>query len=161
LRSPIATGRSLLVAAGILSAGVAALHVAIIFVGPSAYRYFGAGERMARLAERGSSEPTSITAVLVLLFASWAAYAFSGAGLIRPLPRLQTLLLLIGLLYAGRGLAVFPQAYLRLSGGEAAVPFRHLAFSLASLVIGMTYLVGTFRASTSADAAAPGRGPAG
>ena len=143
-------------AAGILSAGVAALHAAILFMGGPAYRYFGAGERMARLAEHGSSEPTFITTVLVLLFASWAAYAFSGAGLVPALPRLQTVLLLIGLIYAGRGLAVLPQAYLRLAGGEAAVPLRHLAFSVASLVTGMAYLVGTVRAYSTPDA--PDRG---
>jgi hypothetical protein len=134
------------VAAGALSAGVAALHVAIIVGGGPAYRYFGAGERMARLSERGSSEPTFITSVLVLLFASWAAYAFAGAGLIRPLPRLRTVLLLIGLIYTGRGLVAFPQAYFWLSAGSAGVPFRHLVFSAASLAVGVTYIVGTYQA---------------
>jgi hypothetical protein len=143
------TVRAFLVAAGLLSAGVAALHLAIILIGGPAFRYFGAGERMARLAERGSSEPTFVTIVLILLFASWAAYAFSGAGLIPALPRLRGVLLLIGLVYAGRGLAVLPQAYFWLAAGPAAVPGRHVAFSAASLVIGLTYLAGTIRLSGS------------
>jgi len=139
-------GVHLLVAAGVFSAGVSLLHAAIIFAGGPAYRYFGAGERMARMAERGASEPIFITVVLVLIFAIWAAYAFAGAGLIPRLPRLRTVLLLIGLIYAGRGLAAFPQAYFWLSAGSAGVPLRHVAFSAASLAGGLTYLVGTFQA---------------
>ena len=134
----------LLLAAGALSALVAALHVAIIFAGAPAYRYFGAGERMARLAERGSSEPALVTTVLAFVFAVWGAYAFSGAGLIPRLPRLRTALLLIGLIYAGRGLAVLPQAYFWISAGS--VPLRHVLFSAASLAIGLAYLIGTYRA---------------
>ena len=114
-------------------------------MGGPAYRYFGAGERMARMAERGVAEPTVITIALVLLFAVWAAYAFSGAGLLRPLPRLRTALLLIGLIYAGRGLALFPQLYLIATG--PGVPARHAVFSAASLAIGVLYLVGTLRVS--------------
>lgn len=133
-------------AAGAFSCCVAVLHVAIIFAGGPAYRYFGAGERMARMAERGSSEPTFITIVLVLIFAIWATYAFAGAGLIARLPRLRTVLLLIGLIYAGRGLAVFPQAYFWFSAGSAGVPLRHVVFSAASLAGGLAYLVGSFRA---------------
>ena len=75
--------------AGVSSAGVALLHVLILFVGGPAYRYFGAGERMARLAERGYPTPALITAGLTALFIVWAAYAFSGAGLLRPLPLLR------------------------------------------------------------------------
>jgi hypothetical protein len=136
---------------------VAALHVAIILVGGPAYRYFGAGERLARLADRGSSEPTFITTVLVVMFASWAAYAFAGAGLIAPLPRLRTVLLLIGLIYTARGLVAFPQAYFWLSAGSAGVPFRHLVFSAASLVVGITYLVGTYQAWSGIVASELGR----
>ena len=112
--------------------------------GGPAYRYFGAGERMARMAERGVPEPTVITSVLVALFATWAAYAFSGAGLVRPLPRLRTGLLLIGLIYAGRGLALLPQAYLIATG--PGVPVRHAVFSAVSLGIGLLYVFGTAKA---------------
>jgi hypothetical protein len=132
-----------LIAAGLASLGVALLHVGIIVVGGAAYRYFGAGERMARMAERGIAEPTMITTALVVLFLAWAAYAFSGARLIGPLPRLHTALLLIGLIYAGRGLALLPQIYLLVTGAE--VPLRHAVFSAISLGIGTLYVVGTIR----------------
>jgi hypothetical protein len=154
---PVEPPNTLLVAAGALSVGVTGLHVAIIFLGGPAYRYFGAGERMARMAERGSSEPTLITAVLVLMFASWAAYAFSGAGLIAPLPRLRLVLLLIGLVYTARGLLVIPQVFFWLSAGAAGVPARHVVFSAASLVVGCAYLVGTSQAWPTLPAAGLGR----
>jgi hypothetical protein len=67
---------SLLNCAGVSSACVAALHVVIIFVGAPAYRYFGAGEPMARLSEQGSTTPALVTAGLTVVFGVWAAYAF-------------------------------------------------------------------------------------
>jgi hypothetical protein len=134
--------------AGVLSAGVALLHVLIIFVGGPAYRYFGAGERMARLAEQGSATPSLITLGLTLLFGIWAAYAFSGAGLLRRLPLLRTGLITIGLIYTLRGVLLGPQMVWFLSGHRAVVPPRQLVFSAAALVIGLAYLVGTQRAWT-------------
>jgi hypothetical protein len=136
----------LLKLAGASSAVVAALHVFIIFAGGPAYRYFGAGERMARLAEQGSATPSLITLGLTLLFGIWAFYAFSGAGLVRRLPLLRTGLITIGLIYTLRGLLLGPQIVWFFSGHAAAIPPRQLAFSAAALLIGLAYLVGTQRA---------------
>jgi hypothetical protein len=47
-----------LVTGGVLSAAAALLHVAIIAGGPDWYRFFGAGERMAHMAELGLLRPT-------------------------------------------------------------------------------------------------------
>ena len=137
---------SALEVAGVLSAGVALLHMLIIAVGGPAYRYFGAGERMARMAEQGSATPGLITFGLTLLFAVWAAYAFSGAGLLRRLPLLRTGLITIGLVYTLRGVLLGPQLVWFFSGHRADVPPRQLAFSAAALVTGLAYLVGTHRA---------------
>ena len=79
-----------LIAGGGLSAIASALHVAIVIGGPSWYRFFGAGERMARDAERGDITPSVITLGIALTLAVWAAYAFSGANLIPRLPLLRT-----------------------------------------------------------------------
>ena len=134
---------SLLKLAGVSSACVAALHVLIIFVGAAAYRYFGAGEPMARLAEQGSPRPGMITAGLTVVFGVWAAYAFSGAGLLRRLPLLRTSLISIGLIYTLRGLLFGPQLVWFISGHRAAVPPRQLVFSAATLLTGLAYLAGT------------------
>ena len=136
---------SALKVAGGASAGVALLHVLILFVGAPAYRYFGAGERMARLAERGYPTPALITAVLIVIFSVWAAYAFSGAGLLRPLPLLRPALIGIGVVYTLRGLLLGPQIVWFFSGPRV-LPARQLAFSAAALLTGLAYLVGTQRA---------------
>ena len=132
--------------AGASSAVVAALHLLIVVAGGPAYRYFGAGERMARLAEQGSARPGLITFGLALMFAVWAAYGCSGAGLLRRLPLLRTGLITIGIIYTLRGLLLGPQMVWFLSGHRSAVPPRQLAFSAAALVIGLAYLIGTQRA---------------
>jgi hypothetical protein len=132
--------------AGAVSACLALLHVLIILVGAPAYRYFGAGEAMARLAEQGSPTPSVITTGLALLFAVWAAYAFSGAGALRRLPLLRTGLVSIGVIYTLRGLLFGPQLVWFLSGYRAAVPPRQLAFSAVALLTGLAYLVGTRQA---------------
>ena len=41
-----------LIAGGVLSALASLLHIAVIAGGPAWYRFFGAGEGMARMAER-------------------------------------------------------------------------------------------------------------
>ena len=48
-----------LVTGGILSALAALLHLAVIAGGPDWYRFVGAGEEMARMAEQGSIRTSS------------------------------------------------------------------------------------------------------
>ena len=93
-----------LVFAGILSAIAAAIHIGCIIFGASWYRFFGAGEQMAVLSERGSVEPTVITSVIVLIFSIWALYAFSAAGLVGKLPFTRTALIVITFIYFSRSL---------------------------------------------------------
>jgi hypothetical protein len=133
---------SLLKIAGVSSTGVAALHVLIIFWGAPGYRYFGAGERMARLAGQGSPVPGLVTAGLAVMFAVWAAYAFSGAGVIGRLPFLRPGLVAIGVVYTLRGLLVGPQLVWFFSGFRSAVPVRQMVFSTAALLTGLAYLIG-------------------
>ena len=90
---------SWLLAGGVLSLAASLLHAACIVGGPSWYRFFGAGEGMARAAERGSVRPALITALIAGILASWAVYAFSGAGVVGRLPLLRTALVAICLVY--------------------------------------------------------------
>ena len=78
-----------LIAAGCMSLAASILHLGCIAGGPDWYRFFGAGEPIARAAERGSWIPAAMTAGIAAILALWAAYAFAGAGLIRRLPRSQ------------------------------------------------------------------------
>ncbi|MDZ4113459.1 MAG: hypothetical protein U1E18_28220 [Brevundimonas sp.] len=131
-----------LIAGGILSAGASLLHLGVIIGGPDWYRFFGAGEGMARMAEQGSWTPTVITLGIASVLAVWSAYAFSGAGVIPRLPLIRTALVLISGVYLLRGLVLIPA--LVINRGEV-MPFI-LWSSLIVLVYGITYAVGTWKA---------------
>ncbi|XQF90148.1 hypothetical protein ACOBV8_17210 [Pseudoalteromonas espejiana] len=94
-----------LIAASALSFIASLLHVACIFGGPDWYRFFGAGEQMAQLAEQGSTYPTYVTLAIAVIIALWGLYALSGAGVILKLPLLKTALALITAIYLVRGIA--------------------------------------------------------
>lgn len=64
-----------LIIAGVLSLGASLAHVFIIFGGPKWYRFFGAGEKMAVMAENKSIKPALITAGIAFVLALWAIYA--------------------------------------------------------------------------------------
>jgi hypothetical protein len=121
---------SLLKVAGISSGCVAASHVLIILRGGPAYRYFGAGEQMARLAEQGSAVPALVTGVAAVVFATWAAYALAGVGMLKRPPFLRTGQILIGAIYVLRGILIGPQLVWWLGGYRHAVAARQLLFSL-------------------------------
>ncbi|HET9429148.1 MAG TPA: hypothetical protein VFO69_12390 [Allosphingosinicella sp.] len=128
-----------LLAGGLLSALAALLHIAIIFGGPEYYRFFGAGEAMARAAERGSARPTLITAGIAGILFVWSAYAFSGAGLIRRLPWLRTGLITISAIYLARGLVAVPILFIRPGLADLFL----LWSSMIVMGFGLVYAIGT------------------
>jgi hypothetical protein len=132
-------GRAALLAGAAGSFAVAALHVAIVAIGAPAYRFFGAGERMARDAAAGSLAPPALTVGLVAVFAVWGCYALAGAGGIRHLPWLRLGLATIAAIYTLRGLILVPQLVMGASE-------RDLAFSAVALAIGAAHVAGTARA---------------
>jgi putative oxidoreductase len=128
-----------LILGGALSLIASALHVAIIFGGGDWYRFFGAGEAMAVMAERGSPQPAIITAIIATGLGVFAAYAFAGAGWIRmKLPFLKPVLILICALYLIRGLAGLGLPFI--------VPQADITFWLVSSAIctvyGLAYVFG-------------------
>ena len=131
-----------LVIGGLLSAAAALLHLAVIAGGPDWYRFFGAGEGVARAAESGSWMPALVTFAIACILAIWAAYAFAGAGLLRRLPLMRTALVAISVIYLLRGLALLPTLVLR---PDLANRFAVWS-SLVVLAYGLFHLVGTWRA---------------
>ena len=97
-----------LLAGGIGSLIAAALHVGIIFGGPSWYRFFGAGEKMANMAEAKNPVATVITLGIAGVLAAWGYYGVIGADLLssHDLPFLGDGILVIGMIYALRGLVI-------------------------------------------------------
>ncbi len=130
----------ILVTGGLLSAAASVLHLAVIIGGPAWYRFFGAGEGMARMAERGDWRAAAITVGIAGVLALWAAYAFSGAGLIARLPLLRTGLVVISAIYLVRGLLLIPALLINQGGVQ---PFI-LWSSLIVLVYGLAYAIGTW-----------------
>ena len=131
-----------LVAAGVLSAVASLLHVATIVGGADWYRFFGAGEEMARAAERGSVMPGLVTGAIATILAAWALYAFSAAGLVRRLPLMRTALVLITGVYMLRALALVPLLALK----PQLVDTFAIVSSLIVLCYGVAYAVGTWLA---------------
>ncbi len=127
-----------LLVGGMLSAIAAVLHVGIILGGAPWYRFFGAGEGMARAAEAGRLYPAIVTTWIALVLAAWSAYALSGAGLLQRLPLLRPALALITLVYLLRGLAILPLVSLARAN---STPFLVWS-SLICLVYGLVHAIG-------------------
>lgn len=90
---------------GALSVLAALAHVGCIVFGAPWYRFFGAGERMARMAEAGNSTAAIITAIIAAVLMLWAAYAFSAAGALPRMPWPKLALSAITGIYLLRGVA--------------------------------------------------------
>ena len=134
-------GSTWLIVGGWLSVAAALLHIACIVGGPHWYRFFGAGEGMARAAARGDWTPTLITLGIAAVLMVWAAYAFSGAGSLPRLPLLRTGLIVITGAYLLRGLVFVPLHLWRPQHSDSFAIWS----SLIVMVYGAVYAVGTFK----------------
>jgi len=135
-------GTSWLQLGGWLSVGAALLHLGCILGGPEWYRFFGAGEGMARAAARGEWTPALVTLAIAGILLIWAAYAFSGAGSLPRLPLLRTGLLVITTIYLLRAIIFVPLHMWRPQHSDSFAVWS----SLIVLVYGAVYAVGTFKA---------------
>lgn len=135
-------GSQWLLVGGWLSIAAALLHIGCIIGGPDWYRFFGAGEGMARAAARGDWTPTTVTLGIAAVLATWAAYACSGAGYLPRLPLLRTGLVTISAVYLLRGLLLVPLHFWR---PQFTDTFAIWSSSIV-LVYGIAYAVGTWRA---------------
>lgn len=131
-----------LIVGGWLSVAAALLHLGAVAGGPTWYRFFGAGEGIARAAERGEWTSALLTLGIATILAVWAAYAFAGAGVIRRLPLMRTGLVIISAIYLARGLLIIP---VMINVSYAVAPFDYWSSAIV-LIYGLVYLVGTWRA---------------
>jgi heme/copper-type cytochrome/quinol oxidase subunit 3 len=126
-----------------MSVAASLLHIGCIIGGPDWYRFFGAGEVLARAAERGSPVPAVMTAIIAAILAGWAAYAFSAAGLILRLPLIRTALVAIAVVLLARSsLAFVPAAW---EPENRTIAFMFWT-SFICFVMGMCFALGTWRA---------------
>jgi hypothetical protein len=136
------TDLNLWLTAGAALSGIAAiLHICIIFGGAPWYRFFGAGERMARASELGNWQPTVITVSIAIVLFVWAAYALSGAGIAFTLPLTKAALIGITSVYMLRGLLFVPFLVVK----RQKVTQFAIWSSIVCLGYGLIHLLGTFQ----------------
>jgi len=136
------SGQNKFLIIGAIGSAIAALaHLGCIIFGAHWYRFFGAGEQMARMAEDGHWYPTIVTSIIVLILSIWSLYGLSGAKVIYRLPLLKVGLIVISLIYLTRGVAfvaimpMFP---------ENSLTFWFVSSGIC-LTLGILYSVGTFQ----------------
>lgn len=130
-----------LAAGGALSAAASLAHLAVIAGGPRWYEVFGAGPRMVRLAEQGSPKAALITLGIAAVLAIWAAFAFSGAGLIPRLPLLKLALLAITAVYVVRAVGYIPALMV---AGAPVGTFAWVSSAIV-LVYAVVHVLGTLQ----------------
>ena len=85
-----------------------AVHLAVLVAGHEWIAFVGAPKSVVLSAEQGTwLAPVGAIGIAALL-AIWAAYALAGAGLIRRLPFLRTVLVFVCILFGLRGLLILP-----------------------------------------------------
>lgn len=135
------SGNQALTLGGILTALAAFAHLLCIVIGAPAYRFLGAGERMARAAEAGSWRPTVITLAITLMLGIWAAYAFAAAGHLRPLPMMRWVVSAIAAIYLLRAFA-FPWLIPAFPGNS--MPFWWTSSTIC-LLLGLLHAYGIYK----------------
>jgi hypothetical protein len=128
---------------GALSAIAALAHVGCIVFGAPWYRFFGAGERMAHMAEAGNPTAAFITAGIAAVLMLWAAYAFSAAGALPRMPWSKLALSAITGIYLLRGLAGIGVA-LFVAHTEQGTPFWWWSSAIC-LAFGAVHALGLSR----------------
>ena len=109
-------GKPWFACAAIILVLLALAHVGAIFGGAAWYAFLGAPDSLVQMARAGKRDPDVSAALIALVCLLWAAYALSGAGLVKRLPLLRTALVMIaaGMFVRAAGfiavLAVSPHA---------------------------------------------------
>jgi hypothetical protein len=129
---------NLLSIAGTLTFLAALVHIGCIVYGGDGYRFLGAGEHMATLAESGDPYPSVITGTISAILMIWSAYAFSGAGIIVKLPFVRLALVLISTVLLVRALGFY---FIMSAFPENTLTFW-LVSSCACLILGLLYALG-------------------
>jgi len=134
-------GNKLLIAAALSCFMAAFAHIGCIVFGGDWYRFFGAGEEMARMAEQGLWYPTILTSGIVGILLVWGFYGLSGAGVIKRLPLTRLALIVIAGVFLFRGVSFV--------GLMPLFPENSLTFWVVSsaicLSIGILFAAGAFQ----------------
>tara|TARA_B100001094_G_scaffold333028_2_gene408000 strand:+ start:13252 stop:13635 length:384 start_codon:yes stop_codon:yes gene_type:complete len=109
------------------------IHILTIYAGPDWYRFFGAGEEIAQLAEQGHWFPPVACLVIGGICFTWGLYALAGARVIKYLPWTRGILFSIAAVLIFRNILFFPI--------DLSIPFDVWTFVM-TLSMGLSYLYG-------------------
>jgi putative oxidoreductase len=142
--------RNYLLLVGMAAVAGAALHIAILVGGPDWYAFFGAPRGLVEMARAGNLRAPISCLVIAAFLALLAAYAFSGAGVIRRLPFLRLALGAIAAVLILRGVLFIPLIVWRpgaLSGicNCRSVDAFIVVTSALCLAMGAGYALGALR----------------
>lgn len=132
--------RAWLFVGGLMNIIFGFVHVAIVFLGPWAYEYFGAGYEMTQMAREGSLIPPLVTLFIAGIFWIFGLYGLSGSGRYRQLPLMVPVLWVIAIVYTLRGLFIIPQFFMQPE--NTTLPANDYIYSAVALFIGFCYLAG-------------------
>ncbi len=144
------SGRIWLLTAGWMSVAASLLHLGVILGGPDWYRFFGAGEQLARAAERGSLVPPLMTLFIAAVLAVWAIYAFGAAGIGWRPPLTRTALIAIATVLIARAAMAFVPAFWPPENQTSAFI---ITTSAICFVMGVCFALGTWQAWPQLSAA--------
>ena len=125
-----------LLAGGYFSLGFAAFQASAIGWPARAVKYFGGP---AELRIERPIQYAVLCIVIAGVVAVFGLYALSGAGKVRRLPLLRTVLIAVTAIYLLRGLLVIPQMPIVLKHPDLV---RFVVFSAISLGVGLVHLGG-------------------
>lgn len=134
---------------GVTASCGALLHLLIPIGGPEWYAFFGAPRGMVQMARNGDLHAPISCVLIATLLIFFAIYAFSGAGLLRRLPLLRSVLVCIGGILILRGLVFIPlilwraNALINICGDCRNINIFVVLTSLLCLGLGLGYAVGT------------------
>ena len=157
--------KNYLVFVGVAAVAGALLHIAILFGGPDWYAFFGAPQGLVEMARTGNIRAPISCVVIAAFLSLLAAYAFSGAGVIRRLPFLRLVLSSIAGVLILRGILFIPLILWRpgtLSGicECRSVDAFIIVTSVLCLAMGVGYALGALAAPNNSFTPKPLRGSA-
>ena len=137
---------------GLAATAGALLHIAIMFGGPDWYAFFGAPSGLVELARIGHPRAAISCLVIASFLFILAAYAFSGANVIRRLPLLRPVLAMIGLVLIARGALFIPMILWKPDSLAricdcGSVDMFIVVTSVLCLAMGSSYLFGALQKS--------------
>jgi hypothetical protein len=157
--------KSYLLLVGIAASAGAALHIAIMFGGPDWYAFFGAPRGLVEMARAGNIRAPISCLVIAAFLTLLAAYAFSGAGVIRRLPFLRLGLASIAAVLVLRGVLFVPLIVWRPSALSGICDCRTvdtfiIITSVLCFVLGVGYALGALAVPNNSFKPKPLRGSA-